>query len=466
MDTSFPVDFAETANRRSEPAFLPRLFTPRDRSDYLFWLTLVTLPIDGTTIGFFQPFWTPISPWLLLIYCLANPALLRQTLHRYAPFALLPVVLVYLSAAGWAVFGVHNVAIVMSLSGVIAVPATLAALDIAFVHKRLDWSECMRTLIAAYWFAFGVGVVQWLAVRLDIGSISGYFNHLMYRSYSTAGQWGGATGRPQFLFAEPSYIGMHLFGVLLPLYWLMRTRDSVFARRLRDLIITFAAGSVIMGAGTRIVLDCLVALVVVIVIRTTWHDPDSRKQGILRLIGTAVLSVISFAVNSRLDSILNNGMEGDGSFFARIWQSLGPLCGLITHPWTLVSGYGSGNIAEAVHQGADLAVRALTAMHTDPTGAAGWYSTTAPDTVWTMCLYTNFVTEFGLVGLILMIAVTALFLSRHQCVWNKLTVCWLILLAYLYIQFEGYAFAAFPLFVWSMTRVEEFTEEFTDVSAD
>ena len=435
----------------------PRLFTPRDRSDYLLFASLVTLPVDGTVLGFFQPFWTPLSPWLLVLYCLANPRLLRQTLHRYAPFAILPIVLIMLSMPGWAAFGLHNNAVVMSLTGVVAVPSTLCALDIAYVHKKLSWQESVRTIIAVYWFAFAIGVVQWLAITLQLGSVQGYFSHLLYRSYIIAGSaWGMSGARPQFLFAEPSYIGMHLFGILLPLFWFMRIRDRIFASRLRHLIIVFAVGSVLMGSGTRIVLDSLVALIAVIVIDVHWHDTDDRRKGIARLIGASALAAICFMANSRLDSIMHNGMEGDGSFFARIWQSLGALCGLVKYPWTLLTGYGAGNIAEAIHRGADWSAAILRFMHTDPTGALSWYHSINADTVWTMSAYTNFLTEFGLIGFGLFLAITLCFIGRYHR-WNKLTMCWLLLVLYLYVQFEGYAFAAIPLMMWALTRLDEFT---------
>ena len=72
-----------------------------------------------------------------------------------------------------------------------------------------------------------------LSIRLHAKPLTDYFSHLMYRQYiSDNSVWGG--GRPQFLFAEPSYIGMHLFGILLPLMWLMRGRDRIYAKRLRD----------------------------------------------------------------------------------------------------------------------------------------------------------------------------------------------------------------------------------------
>ena len=114
--------------------------------------------------------------------------------------------------------------------------------------KCIPWRTPLRILIASYWFSFGVGVVQWLSIHLHIKPLTDYFAHLMYRQYiNESSVWGG--GRPQFLFAEPSYIGMHLFGVLLPLMWLMRGRDHIYAKRLRNLIVVYAIGSVLMQAG-------------------------------------------------------------------------------------------------------------------------------------------------------------------------------------------------------------------------
>lgn len=433
------------------PALTPRWFTPRSASDHLFALAIITLPVDGTVLGFFQPFWTPISPWLLLAYCLANPRLLWRAMHHYTPFMALPVMLIILSVPGWAVFGVHANAIVMSLTGVIAVPATLAALDIAFASKHLNWSESIRLVIAAYWFAFAVGVVQWLAIRLDIRNVLGFFRRLMYRPYIYTGySWGTSGGRPQFLFAEPSYIGMHLFGILLPLFWLVRTHDSIYAKRLKHLIVVFAIGSVIMGSGTRIVLDSLVALIAVIIVETRWHEVHSLRRGVMRLAGVVLLVAASVMANSRLDSILNNGVEGDGSFFMRIWQSLLPLCGMAEHPWTLLTGFGAGNLNAAVQQGTALTVRMLTAVGVNPVSAARWAPTMTPDTVWTMCAYTNFIVEFGLIGFTLFIVTLLRFITRRHR-WCKLTIVWLTLIAYLYIQFEGYAFAALPLMIWALT---------------
>lgn len=422
-----------------------RFFT--DRSDLVLVAAVALLPVDGTVIGIYAPFWTPISPWLFLLHTAMNWKWLPAVYRRFRMFFWLPALLVVMSVAGWMVFGFHPLAAAESLLGVVGALACLIALDIAIVQKHVDWRRLIHILIAAYWCAFAIGVVQWLAIRLDVQCVIDYFSRLMQRQYvSDASVWGG--GRPQFLFAEPSYIGMHLYGVLLPLMWLMRHRDTVYAKRLRELIVVFAAGSIIMGAGTRIVLDSIVALAVVIVERTRWRDLTMRRHGVLALFGTLVLGAISLVLDDRLNAIATHGMTGDGSFFARIYQSLGPLMGMAQRPWTLVTGFGAGNIADATHLGAAGAANLLRRLGGDGAGAANWYAGVTHENMFTMSAWTSWLVEFGLIGAGLLCAMVLRHITRTAG-WHKTVVCWLVLVVYLYVQFEGYAFYALPLLVWA-----------------
>ncbi len=420
----------------------------QDRSDLVLVATVALLPVDGTVLGIYAPFWTPISPWLFLLYALLNRRYLPTVYHRFRPFFWLPVLLMVLSVPGWIMFGFHTVAMLESLLGVLGALGCLASLDIAVTCKQLDWRRLMHILIAVYWVALAVGVVQWLSIHLDVECVVEYFKHLMARQYvDSDSPWGG--GRPQFLFAEPSYIGMHLFGVLLPLMWMMRGRDAVYGRRLRELIVTFAAMAVLMGAGTRIILDSLVALAIVVVERTHWREFASRKRGVVAMFGVTVLGALSLLLDDRLGSIAQEGMTGDGSFYARIWQSLGPLMGLLRHPWTLLTGYGAGNLADATHAGAADAVGILGNFDGGTAGPAGWYAGVTHETMFTMSAWTSFLVEFGIIGLGLLCAMVLRHVARTAG-WHKTAICWLILVAYLYIQFEGYAFYALPLLVWGM----------------
>ena len=425
----------------------------QDRNDLVLVAAIALLPVDGTVLGIYAPFWTPISPWLFLLYAALNHRYLPMVYHRFRAFFWLPALLMVLSVPGWLVFGFHTVSMMESLLGILGALGCLASLDIALTHKRLDWRRLMHMLIAVYWLALAVGVVQWLAIQLDVDCVVEYFKHLMARQYvDSDSQWGG--GRPQFLFAEPSYIGMHLFGVLLPLMWMMRGRDTVYVRRLRELIVTFAAAAVLMGAGTRIVLDSLVALTIVVVERTQWRKVASRKRGVMAMLGVLVLGALSLLFDDRLGSIAQEGMTGDGSFYARIWQSLGPLMGLLRHPWTLATGYGAGNLADATHAGASDAVGILEAFGGDTAGPAGWYAGITHETMFTMSAWTSFLVEFGIIGLGLLCAVVLRHVARTAG-WHKTAICWLILVGYLYIQFEGYAFYALPLLVWGMRQDTE-----------
>ena len=43
--------------------------------------------------------------------------------------------------------------------------------------------------------------------------------------------------------------------------------------------------------------------------------------------------------------------------------------------------------------------------------------------------------------------------SGESGVWHKTVICWLVLVAYLYIQCENYAFATLPLLVFAVSKV-------------
>lgn len=166
-------DTIDAGNHHGRPQYRPflRFLTTQERNVIWLLLAIAFLPVDGTTLGLYAPFWSPISPALFAVYCLCNWRQLRIAANRYLPMFLLPVACIILSIPGWLKFGIHLNAAFMSITG--------------------------------------------------------------------------------------------LLGVL---------------------------------------------------------------------------------ADSRLSSIAENGAEGDGSFFARIYQSLDPIRGLLAHPWTVLTGYGAGNI--------------------------------------------------------------------------------------------------------------------------
>lgn len=414
----------------------PRGFVAGDTSDLLFYIALGLLPVDGTTLGIPFPYWTPLAPWFLIAYVLLNWRLMAGVVRTFLPFFVFPIALAALSSFGWLTIGVHTSAAIKSFVGIGMFVACIAALEIARI-KRLPARAIVTVLVATYSFAFMVGVMQFVALQAHFESATVFFQRMMYRQY--------VQERPQFLFAEPSYIGMHLFGVLLPVYWL--TRD----RRLPVLIGMFAIGSIAMGAGVRIILDCAVAAVLWCI-----AEANFRKRAVrYGVFGGGVVTVGSLVgigiANPRIRSLAAKGLlSGDGSMSARIFHMLAPARAWWDDPWHFIFGFGAGNISDTVRQGYERA-RSLFLEMGGKTNAEIDALVNPPTNTFTMSAYSSFITEFGILAFAAL-AATILVSITQRYAWNKKTVCWLLLVAYLYVQFEAYGFYALALVVWGVDR--------------
>ncbi|OZG61315.1 hypothetical protein BLEM_1527 [Bifidobacterium lemurum] len=432
-------------------------------SRIVFYTAVLLLPVDGLIWGIQMPYWSPFSPALFLLFTLLNARRLPYVVRRFPCMVPMLVLLSLISVYGWLTIGVDWTYLFRTGFAILAMCATLAAFCIAFdpgassdhgaatepnTHDSplLSLHTVVTLLIVAYGVAFLFGVLTWLgqARHLDWGQFMNQVNGVFLRQYHSS--------RPQFLFAEPSYIGMHLYGVLLPLFWL--TRD----RRLPVLILTFALGSLAMGSGTRIALDSAVALVVCAIVEVPWRWVFSRTRNIVALAAGAVAGcgviVALFATQPRLQALASQGLfAGDSSMSARIIRTLAPLeAGLQDIPH-LLFGFGAGNIGEAMTRGYESAMRVFLAnggmvteeirQLVDPRGP----TSNRAGNVFTMNAYTSFITEFGVIAFAAAIGVVLWHVTRNHA-WNKTTICWLLLLAYLYLQFEAYAFYALPLFLW------------------
>ncbi len=436
------IETDRTIMRRRAPAGASAAAASPDVSDLLFYLALVLLPVDGTVAGISLPYWSPLSPWFFLAYAVANWRVFGRVFRRYAAFMLLPVLLALMSVYGWMTMGFHAVAAAKSIGSVVLGLACLASLEIALRIKRLDWRPMVTVLVAAYSFAFLVGVLQWAGIRWGITGIKDFFARLMYRNYT----W----QRPQFLFAEPSYIGMHLYGVLLPVYWL--THD----RRLAVLIPVFAAGAILMGAGTRIVIDTVVAVFLWLIASLNFRRRGATIGAVAGVSAVGVAGVAAVFLDPRLNRLVSDGLlKGDGSMSARIFHALAPAWAWKHDFWHLMFGWGAGNVSSAVKAGYWGARRWYDArgglINDEISGLAN-----PPVDTFTMSGYVSFVTEFGvLMAVLLGVMVVAGVVVRRA--WSRGMLCWLVLVAYLYVQFEAYAFYALALVVWGSMHGKPFS---------
>ena len=409
----------------------------RNTSDVLLVVALVTLPIDGTRLGIAMPYWTPIAPVFFTLYVLCNLRLFLRSMRRYLGFFLFLPLLVAVSFFGWLTVGFHGMYVFQTMFALVSGLACLASLDIAFRLKRLDWNKVVTLVVAVYWIAFVVGVLQWLDSRYGIGPVTFLFQCLMERNY--------VPRKTQFLFAEPSYVGMHIFGVLLPLFWITRRKSLAL------LVFVFAFGSACMGVGVRILIDTVIALLLWAVIEIRWNRARNIIAAFVGIGAIGVGGTLTLLRNARVQSLLQHGlMQGDFSMLARIFRSLAPMLAGLHDPVHLVFGFGMGNIKNAMLQGYDDARNVIIAQGGDPSsnGEIGLIANTDNSTYYfTMNAYVSFITEFGIIMLAAFLILLLAHVTRNHA-WSKTTICWLILLCYLYIQFEGYAFYALWLYIW------------------
>ena len=428
----------------------------RDRcADVVLTLALLALPADGTVLGLPMPYWSPISPPLFALYALLHVDRLPWTLRRFPAVAPMALLLTAVSAFGWITVGIDPTHLAQTGMALLFAFAELMALSVAFTPGGDDVGgetafpahRAVTIVLVAYGAAFAFGVFTWLAQpgHCDWPGVRRSLMDLFLRQYFAV--------RPQFLFAEPSYIGMHLFGVLLPLFWLTRER------RLLVLLGVFAAGSMAMGCGARILLDTAVAAMLALVVAVPWrrvlHRPRHVVMAVVGLAAATGGMVGALLLHPRFHAIAVNGLfSGDASMSARLFRSLAPLEAGLHDPLHLLFGFGAGNLGTAMTRGAEPAMGAFLAQGGTVTAEiAELRDPLAPTAnragnVFTMDLYASFLAEFGILALLLAVVLLMRHVTRWHA-WSKVTVCWLLLLVYLYAQFEAYAFYALPLFLWA-----------------
>ncbi|WP_223847926.1 hypothetical protein [Bifidobacterium reuteri] len=410
-----------------------------DPTDIVLYAALLLLPVDGTVFGFDMMYWSPISPLLFALYAVLNIRFMPRVFARFALPVLFPLALVVGSAYGWLTIGFHSNTAMRSLVALATGVSCLIALDVAFRIKRLNWRIAVTVVAVAYWLSLGVGILQFLAVHGRVPIVTTLSQSYLERNYMP--------NRVQFLFAEPSYIGMHLFGVLMPLHWLTRRKDIAV------LALVYAAGAAAMGVGVRILIDTVIALALWLVVIINFHR---IRNVILAVIGVGAVGAAGGAVmltNARVQSMLTHGfVNGDFSALARLFRALAPIEAWLADIPHFLFGFGAGNLRAAIERGYQPAYDLLKARGDNPGGNGEIRLIATPPNdnyIFSMSAYIDFITEFGVMMFVALIAVLLVHITLNHA-WSKMTVCWLLLLAYLYFQFEGYAFYALWLFIWAV----------------
>ena len=425
--------------------FLTNLIKNRKKwlnSELVFYIAIFFLPFENF---FFAPSagWAAITPIILAVYIILNykhalKGLLK--LRKILYFFIACVILGSITAF------INNVGIIDYVNSF--VPLGLGAVCLLsfwiFYDKEKDLNKLISLIVLSYSICIVIGLAEYLSVKLENTAMQNWLASLMKREYLVS------NGRVQFFFTEPSFIGMHLFGILLPLYWLSRRKDLLFV------LVLFIIAAIAFNSGVRVFIDIAIVAIIYFIYLLAIHKKLLFIPLILLVLGLGF--TYSYNSNIRIKKIVDDGIYADGSLAARYFRIESSIIGYTKSPAQMITGFGLGNAIKPVHLGYDEAREEYKSTYMREVDALDKERTDFHDDSVAYSLYIRFISEFGLIMTIVAIAYL-IHITRN----SRLPQKWLYLaiILYIYIQFESLGFYAIWIFILTMlfTNKKEITEK-------
>lgn len=414
-ETSLTVSVAPAKASRPKSRSLSQRWT--SISTLLFYAGLVAIPFDNLP---FAPSsgWATIAPMIFFAYvCFNLPQLARVRFN--VPLALGAFAVVTLQCANIFVHGVTLDALLDALFTFVLGLFFYFALIIRYEQQKASFNRDATVLYRAYLVAFAYGLV-WLFADAFMPSLLDWLNSIERRPYS----------RLAFSFTEPSFISLHVFGVLFLYTYFVSDRKLV--RKMLVLGGLFLLLAIVTRSSARGIVDAVVFLGLLLV-RTTWVDRKHSARNIMLwvvIIGLGLAAVLS---SSRIQSILLGGINTDGSMASRFFRIQAMFYGFAHDPLAMLFGYGPGNMIVPFQEGYDQAFATYTHSYVREVNYLG--VATSIDNIYSMP--PRLISDLGL---IVTIALTVLLVWGAKR--KKIDPCVVIMTLWLYIQFDSYAFYA------------------------
>lgn len=250
--------------------------------------------------------------------------------------------------------------------------------------------------------------------------------------------------RFQFLFAEPSFISVHILGVLVPFYWLsVKFNLLTESKRLIKIIIIYIVISIIFANSTRFLIDLFV--LGVLTFFSYFLNSSSRlnyKKVFLLLIIPVLLFAFFVSNLELLETLTNNRVSFSGDFSSlvnsdpslasRFFRIDAVYQGILDHKYLLLTGVGLGNIGSLIDFGYIKALDNFYSFYLNEVESIGLIGN-GPNM---FNMHVRLIGEFGLLfyGFILWF-----FFNRKIAFLYFLTF-------WCYVQFDSYAFYAFWIY--------------------
>lgn len=398
----------------------------------IYIIGLALIPFDNL---FFAPSygWATISPMIFFLYNLLNLKKSLYILIKKEKFILgiiyllltysMFIFLIYPPNIGNAIDTLQT--IVLGLSFYIA-------LINRYIIDKNNFEKDIKILLKSYHVSFIYGCIKYLALNFSIMPILSLFELIEKRTYA----------RLAFSFSEPSFIGLHLFGILLPLYYFIK--DKNIKKDIIRIIILFTTLTILSKSTTRFIIDITVVLTIYII-----YILFSKHVKVLYKLLTIFILTSVFTIgiltdfnfiksNDRIQSIVTDGIYADSSLASRYFRVNASIKGYQRYPIKSLFGTGIGNAYMFLEDGYDEAFKEYKNAYTYEVENLKY---SKDGQLFSMPI--RLISEFGIIVTIIIFTIII-----KNSIKNKNDIPILLVVLYLYIQFDSYAFYSFWIYLF------------------
>lgn len=399
---------------------------------FLFTLAVFFVPFDNL---FFAPSkgWATISPIIFALYAITNIKQLGQSIKVNTKYVFLMVVITIYS---FSLYLFYKPDIANTIDGVITLSFGILfylALYIRYIIRKTDMKKDVKILTFAYSLSFVYGLVKFIALKLGVGFVLAIFQLIEKRYYD----------RLAFSFTEPSFISLHIAGVLYLTF--LATKDKLLKKKLLILMGLFCALTLISGDSARFLVDFIVILSLIVAKLLVQKKIKLSKKIVIFVLIIIISTGLAFQIqgNTRVTKMLNGTtytdmIYSDPSLAARYFRINSSIRGYEKEPMRALFGAGLGNSYYFLQYGFYDAL----AEYANPyTSEVAVLADSKENQLF--CMPIRLISELGLLWFI---AIMLLIFSK--VIRNKENLFDLIIVLYLYIQFDSFAFYTFPLYLF------------------
>lgn len=305
------------------------------------------------------------------------------------------------------------------------------SLIVEYYLKQNDYEKDIKLLVSSYYLSLFYGIIRMVSFNFSI-PLKNIFLMVEKRS----------SQRLSFSFTEPSFISMHVFGILLILYLISKNEKN--KRNILFLIILFSFLTIINNSSARFVVDFLVILFIILIFSIFISKSRIFKKAffVFLLIFFVGMGMYLINTNPRLNKIVEMGIYADGSLASRWFRVNASIKGYFKAPLRVYTGAGLGNAYVFLNLGYNDAFSEYKSSYM--VEVYQLYNTTH-NQFFSMPI--RLISEFG-IFIFLLIITYFIYIAKKSNINNKYLI--LFIFFYLYIQFDSYAFYTLWLVLFTL----------------